>query len=93
MKRRLVFTSGFTRDARRLRRRQPAIAGTLAETLRLLQQDAFGPLLHTHKLRGRFADRYASTVAYDIRIIFRLERENSEQVIVLLAVGTHDEVY
>jgi addiction module RelE/StbE family toxin len=93
MKRRLVFTSGFMRDVKRLHRRQPQAARTLAETLRLLEQDAFDSLLHTHKLRGRLADRYASTVAYDIRILFRLEEESGEPVIVLLAVGTHDEVY
>jgi mRNA interferase YafQ len=55
----------------------------------LLQADIFALNLDTHLLRGELAGLYACSCGYDCRIIFTLE----DNQIILLDVGTHNEVY
>jgi mRNA-degrading endonuclease YafQ of YafQ-DinJ toxin-antitoxin module len=69
------------------------MADNVLLTLSAMQQDPFTPALKTHKLKGRLNDAYAASAGYDLRIIFDLEKVDGEDVIVLLSVGTHDEVY
>jgi mRNA interferase YafQ len=42
---------------------------------------------------GKFADRWACSAGYDLRIIFKFVQNEGSQAILLLNVGTHDEVY
>ncbi|MEO6788348.1 MAG: plasmid stabilization protein [Chthoniobacteraceae bacterium] len=53
------------------------------------------PMLETHVLRGASKGLLSCSCGYDCRIIFRLEPgpKPGVQEIVLLDVGTHDEVY
>ena len=55
----------------------------------------FDSSLGTHKLEGKLADLLACSCGYDCRVVFAIEtnKESNEKVIVLLDVGTHDEVY
>jgi mRNA-degrading endonuclease YafQ of YafQ-DinJ toxin-antitoxin module len=55
--------------------------------LRLLAADPRDPRLRSHKLEG--GERWACRYAYDGRIVFIWAAE----VILLLDVGTHDDVY
>ena len=68
-------------------------ADQIEQALRLLSEDAFDPRLKTHKLKGKFADRWACSAGYDFRIIFRFEQSSNSPAILLLNVGTHDQVY
>ena len=65
------------------------------EVLGLLAQDAFDPRLKTHKLRGQLEGLWACSVEYDCRIVFAFEPdpESAEDMIVLIDIGTHEEVY
>ena len=83
------------RDARRLARRDPALRDRVEHALEQLAQDPFHPTLHTHKLKGELAGTWACTVDYDNRILFEFIQnpESGEEEILLLTVGTHDEVY
>jgi mRNA-degrading endonuclease YafQ of YafQ-DinJ toxin-antitoxin module len=56
----------------------------------LFRQDAFHPLLHTHKLHGDLAGCWAFSVGYDLRIVFRFVGEADA---IFLSIGTHDSVY
>ena len=93
MTRRLIPTSAFTRSSRRLRKRRPAIRRALSDSLALLHDDAFHPKLRTHKLAGDLDGQWASSVSHDLRITFRFETYEGVEAIVLLSIGTHDEVY
>ena len=56
--------------------------------------DVFAPPLETHKLSGRLTGALACSCGYDCRILFFLDTEVSgDEVIVLVDIGTHDEVY
>ena len=91
----LVWSPGFARDAKRLARRNPELRDRLEQALKRLAQDPFDPALHTHKLKGGLAGTWACTVDYDNRVIFGFSPnpQSSEEDILLLTVGTHDEVY
>ncbi|MDB4926899.1 MAG: addiction module toxin, RelE/StbE family [Mucilaginibacter sp.] len=50
------------------------------------------PTLRTHKLSGKLAAYLACSCGYDCRIIFTIEKDNVENIL-LLDIGTHDDVY
>ena len=67
----------------------------IAEALRLLVVDPFAPQLETHKLKGKLSGSWACSAGYDLRIVFDFvkEEKGSADDILLLTIGTHDEVY
>jgi mRNA-degrading endonuclease YafQ of YafQ-DinJ toxin-antitoxin module len=60
-----------------------------------LEEDAFVPELKTHKLSGNLYGLYACSCSYDCRIIFSVEKDSKSktEAILLIDIGTHDEVY
>ncbi len=93
MKRELVYTTGFDRDARRWAKRHPTTQPNILATLAELEADAFQPALRTHKLSGKLSAYWACSAGYDIRIIFEVMLHNGSEAIRLFALGTHDDVY
>jgi mRNA interferase YafQ len=91
----LAWDASFCRAFKRQTRKNPRLPERLFEVLELLAQDAFDPRLKTHKLRGQLEGLWACWVEYDCRIVFVFEPdpESGEDMIVLIDIGTHDEVY
>lgn len=93
MKRTLLRSDAFVRDAKRLAKKQPEAAESLRSTLELLADDASHPQLKTHKLKGKLAGSWACSAGYDLRVVFQFVQHEKAEAILLLTVGTHDEVY
>ena len=91
----LVWSPSFTRILKSATRRQPQLRSRIRRALEQLSQDPFQPTLHTHKLKGELAGAWACTVDYDNRLLFEFVQnpESHEEEILLLTLGTHDEVY
>ena len=89
----LIQSPAFIRAARRFLGKHREGANALRETLNLLAEDAFDPRLRTHKLKGELAGCWASSAGRDLRIVFEFVHESGREAILLLSVGTHDEVY
>jgi addiction module RelE/StbE family toxin len=91
----LVLASSFKRAFKRLVRRQPELQERIEERLMLLASDPFDPLLQTHKLKGKLSGAWACSVDYDCRIVFNFVEnpESGEEEILLIDIGSHDEVY
>ena len=89
------FSKHFAKRFKKLLRKNLQLQGKVLQVLEFLQQDPFTPLLETHKLKGKLEGKYACTVAFDLRIVFVFEisLENDLTPILLLDIGTHDEVY
>lgn len=51
MRRSLLRSNSFVRSAKRFVRKNPGTSEDLSAALRLLTEDAFHPLLKTHKLK------------------------------------------
>ena len=91
----LVWSKAFARNLRRRLRRDPNLRKSIEKTLRQLAGDPFHPSLHTHRLKGELEGTWACSVAYDLRILFEFVEnpDSGEEELLLLTVGTHDEVY
>ncbi len=50
----------------------------------------YDPELKNHKLSGQLKDLRAISITYDCRIVFAMVEESTA---LLVAIGTHDEVY
>ncbi|MEX2175460.1 MAG: hypothetical protein WD872_13945 [Pirellulaceae bacterium] len=93
MKRQLLQSAAFVRAAKRLVKKQPQAAEVLRASLARLADDAFHPLLKTHKLHGELAGSWSASAGYDLRIVFDFVQHSGAEAILLQSVGTHDEVY
>jgi mRNA-degrading endonuclease YafQ of YafQ-DinJ toxin-antitoxin module len=64
-------------------------------TLAALERDPFQPSLKIHKLQGELKGLWACFVDQDCRIIFvfKVLKGEDEAAIVLIDIGTRDEVY
>ena len=92
--RKLTWGSSFRRALKRQVRNQPVLKQRILSTLAQLVEDPFHPQLKTHKLRGQLEGLWACWVEWDCRIIFAFEPNPPEEdSIVLIDIGTHDEVY
>ena len=87
----LVWTETFVRTARKFLRRHPDLLGMFGDVLRQLELDPHAPRLRLHPLKGRHKGKHAASLTYEYRIVLILRLTAKE--IVLLDVGTHDEVY
>lgn len=57
--------------------------------------EPFAPALKAHKLKGDLEGLWACWFEYDCRIIYTFQPnpESDEDMIVLIDIGSHDEVY
>ncbi len=92
MKRELVNTPHFDRDARRWGKMHPQTMPTIRATLLHLSEDAFHPSLDSHKLKGALASYRACSAGFDIRIVFEFIAHNGAEAIRLISLGTHNDV-
>lgn len=91
----VVWSSGFKRSFRKITKKNPQLQERIIEVLRLLTENPFTPSLKSHKLGGNLAGLWSCSVAYDCRIIFSFAEDVQllEMVILLIDIGSHDEVY
>jgi mRNA-degrading endonuclease YafQ of YafQ-DinJ toxin-antitoxin module len=87
----LVWTESFARTARKFLRRHPDLTGLLEDVLRQLESDPHAPRLRLHPLQGKHSGKQAVSLTYAYRIVLILRLTAKE--IILLDVGSHDEVY
>ena len=91
----LILDRSFKRSLKRLTRKNPQLKEKISEILDLLGIDPFTSSLKSHKLTGQLDGWWSCTVSYDCRIIFGFEKdlETGEDRILLIDIGSHDEVY
>jgi addiction module RelE/StbE family toxin len=87
----LVWTAAFTRAAEGFVQAHPDRRARLASILRDLERDPFQPHLRYHPLSGKLKGVQAVSVTHEYRIILRIEIREKE--IILLDIGSHDEIY
>jgi addiction module RelE/StbE family toxin len=91
----LIWDSSFRRAFKRVVRKNPQLEERIFEILELLVAEPFAPTLRAHKLRGQLEGLWACWVEYDCRILYTFQQDpdSDEELIVLIDIGTHDEVY
>jgi mRNA-degrading endonuclease YafQ of YafQ-DinJ toxin-antitoxin module len=93
VKRELIRTTAFVRAARRFIKKNPPAESDVETALDLLSEDAFDARLRTHKLKGELDGAWSASAGYDLRIVFEFVQHKGQEAILLLSIGTHDEVY
>jgi mRNA-degrading endonuclease YafQ of YafQ-DinJ toxin-antitoxin module len=93
--RELIVTARFRRSLKRFVQRDNVLQRQIEKTLLQMEEDVFAPSLMTHRLKGEYEGLRACSCGYDCRIIFALQKnkQTDEEEIVLMNIGTHDEVY
>lgn len=91
----LVLTPRFERAFRRLVRRSPALQPQIEQVLRRMAANLTDPRLKTHHLGGQLAGLHACSAGYDCRIVFAKQKhpKTGTEVLLLIDVGSHEEVY
>lgn len=93
MKRKLVLSSRFERNYKKIALKSPILKKNIDRTILLLGEDAFSPQLNTHKLSGKLSHLHSCNCGFDCRIIFQVLNEGEKEILLLVDFGTHDEVY
>ncbi|MDA8428385.1 MAG: type II toxin-antitoxin system mRNA interferase toxin, RelE/StbE family [Geobacteraceae bacterium] len=81
----------FLRQARKFFKKHPDLKSPFAVLFEALKQDPFQPGLGLHQLAGKLAGCHAVRLTYSYRITLTLLI--TEKEIILLDIGSHDEVY
>lgn len=91
----LVAHKSFKRAFKKLIKKNPQLQNKVLGILDLLENDPFTPSLKSHKLTGELDRYWSCSVNYDCRIIFTFspDEESEETLIILVDIGSHDEVY
>ncbi len=87
----IVATQHFLRRARKFLKKHPELQERFAQILDDLTQDPFAPHLAYHHLGGKLKGIQAISITASYRITLTITI--SDQEIILLDVGNHDEVY
>lgn len=93
MRRELLRSPAFSRNLRNRLKSRPTEADVIERVLDQLSADASHPSLKVHKLHGPLKGCWACSVGYDLRIVFEHVQHKGAEAILLLTLGTHDEVY
>ena len=91
----LNWSTSYKRAFKRITKTNPSSQDTIIKTMELLQVDPFSSKLKTHKLKGILEGVWSCSVDYDLRIIFDFVKNtvSNETEILLINIGTHEEVY
>lgn len=87
----IVTPQQFLRQAGKFFRKHPELKSRFARILAELQADPFQPHLELHPLSGRLDGCHAVSLTHRYRITLTLLITENE--IILLDVGSHDDVY
>jgi toxin HigB-1 len=88
---RIIYTQGYLKRAAKFIKRHPEILPQYEKTLKLLEINPSHPALRLHRLGGPLRDLHSVSINISYRIT--LEFLLGDGKIVLVNVGSHDEVY
>lgn len=84
----IIYRKPFLKQFNKLERRKQEAVN---EALDLFRKDPFDLSLRNHALKGEMSNRRSMSAGFDLRIIF--EERDGYAVVIMIAVGKHEEVY
>lgn len=88
---RLVYTDSYMRRAKKFPRRHSQILGQYEKTLQLLELNPRHPSLRLHSLEGALSGLSSVSINMSYRIVLELLIQDRD--IILIDIGSHDQVY
>jgi proteic killer suppression protein len=86
----LTWDESFTRTLKKWSKKHPELVDRFRQKLELFKNEPFHPSLKTHSLTGSLAGSFAISINYEQRLLFKFL---SDTKVLLIDIGTHDEVY
>ena len=86
----LIWDQGFKRRYKKRVKNNTELKTKFWESIELFTKEPFNPRLRTHKLTGKLSGLWAFSIDYDCRVIFKFLNDHE---VLLIDIGTHDEVY
>lgn len=86
----IAFSSSFKKAFKKKIKRNKELEKLFWEKLKIFIENPFTPQLKTHKLSGELRNLWSFSLEYDLRVLFFFAEENK---VVLVDIGTHEEVY
>ena len=88
---RIIYTKSYLKRATKFAKRHPDLLGQYEKTLKLLELNPFHTSLRLHRLSGSLSDLHSISINISYRITLEFLVEDGK--IILVNVGSHDEVY
>jgi mRNA-degrading endonuclease YafQ of YafQ-DinJ toxin-antitoxin module len=88
---RLIYTESYLKRAAKFVRHDPQLLSQYEKTLKLLELNPAHPSLRLHRLSGPLRDLHSVSIIISYRITLEFLLEDGK--IVLVNVGSHEEVY
>jgi addiction module RelE/StbE family toxin len=86
----IVWDPGFKKLYQKKIKNDDNLKKRFWKTMKLFSSNPFSKQLRTHKLTGTLQGLWAFSVDYDTRVIFSFLKDDE---ILLIDIGSHDEVY
>jgi len=87
----ISFSQKYEKIAKKFFKKHQNLKEKYTKTILLLQQNPYHPSLRLHKLQGTLSKYHSISIDMDYRIIIDFIIINDE--IILIDIGSHDEVY
>jgi len=88
---RIIYTKSYLKRATKFAKRHPDLLGQYEKSLKLLELNPFHPSLRLHRLSGSLSDLHSVSINISYRITLEFLIDDGK--IVLVNVGSHDDVY
>jgi toxin HigB-1 len=88
---RIIYTQSYLKRAAKFVKHHPELLSQYEKTLKLLELNPSHPSLRLHRLGGPLRDLYSVSINISYRITLEFVFEDGK--IVLVNIGSHDEVY
>ncbi len=86
----IIWDKPFLRILKKWKKKQPELISQLEAKLILFSENPFHPSLKTHSLSGNLKEYWALSITYQHRLVFKFVSENK---VLLVDIGSHDQVY
>jgi len=87
----IIYTKSYLKRATKFAKRHPDLLIQYEKALKLLELNPFHPSLRLHRLSGSLSDLHSISINISYRITLEFLIEDGK--IILVNVGSHDEVY
>ena len=85
------FAEGYEKKAVRFFKKHKDLYPQYKKTLEILSRDPYHPSLRLHKLRGKLSNFYSVSINMKYRVV--LDFIIQDDVIILIDIGSHSDVY
>jgi len=91
----IILSPQFEKAYRKFVKRLPLLQIKIDKSIKLLENNIYDKRLQTHKLSGKLFGSMACSCGYDCRIVFKYfyDEKTKEGNILLITIGSHEEVY